>query len=49
MICLNIRQAKIEDAEEAAELICMAWGECAYVLAGSNNQKDAQEVIKKFY
>ena len=49
MICLNIRQAKIEDAEEAAELICMAWGECAYVLAGSNNQKVAQEVIKKFY
>lgn len=44
-----IRQAKIEDADEAAELICMAWGECAYVLAGSTNRKAAQEIIKKFY
>lgn len=46
---MDIRQAKIEDADEAAELICMAWGECAYVLAGSDNQKAAQDIIKKFY
>ncbi|KKG12217.1 MULTISPECIES: GNAT family N-acetyltransferase [unclassified Methanosarcina] len=44
-----IRQAKIEDADEAAELICMAWEECAYVLVGSTNRKAVQEVIKKFY
>lgn len=44
-----IRQARIEDADEAAELICMAWGECAHVLAGSTNRKAVQEVVKKFY
>ncbi|WP_292391537.1 GNAT family N-acetyltransferase [Methanosarcina sp. UBA5] len=44
-----IRRAKIEDANEASELICMAWEECAYVLAGSTNRTAVQEIIKKFY
>ena len=43
------RQAKPEDADEAAELICMAWEECACVLAGTTNKKEIQEVIKVFY
>lgn len=44
-----IRQAKPEDAEEAAKLICMAWEECACVLAGTTNKKEIQRVIKVFY
>ncbi len=44
-----IRQATPEDAEEAAKLICMAWEECACVLAGTTNEKEIQKVIKAFY
>lgn len=44
-----IRRAKIDDAYEAAELICMAWQENAYVLTGSTNKSEVREVIENFY
>ena len=44
-----IRRAKIDDAYEAVELICMAWQENAYVLAGSTNKIEVKEVIEKFF
>lgn len=44
-----IRRAKIDDAHEAAELICMAWEEAAYVLAGTTNKLEVREVIENFF
>ncbi|HOJ11408.1 MAG TPA: N-acetyltransferase [Clostridiales bacterium] len=44
-----IRRAKIDDAYEAAELICMAWQESAYVLAGSSNKSEVMGVIENFF
>ncbi|HHY06126.1 MAG TPA: GNAT family N-acetyltransferase [Clostridia bacterium] len=44
-----IRQAKVEDAEKAAELISLAWEECACVLAGTTNGEVVQKIIKAFY
>lgn len=44
-----IRRAKVDDAYEAAELICMAWQENAYMLTGSDSIDDAREVIETFF
>jgi GNAT superfamily N-acetyltransferase len=44
-----IRRAKIDDAHEASELICMAWEESACVLAGSTKKSEVREIIKNFY
>jgi ribosomal protein S18 acetylase RimI-like enzyme len=49
MIYVLIRQAKVEDVEEAAELISLAWEECACVLAGTTDGEEVQKVIKTFY
>jgi ribosomal protein S18 acetylase RimI-like enzyme len=44
-----IRRAKIDDAHEAAELICMAWQENAYALTGSTNMAEVRRVIENYY
>lgn len=44
-----IRRAKIEDAEEAVDLICMAWQECAGVLAGTSNKAEIKSIVGNFY
>lgn len=44
-----IRRAKVEDVAETAELISMAWEECAWVLAGTSDKAKVQKVIKTFY
>ncbi len=46
---MKIRRARIDDADKAANLICLAWEEVANVMAGSKNKKEVHDVIEKFY